>query len=458
MITKNNIHDIAIRVNNGSGILVHLTEGYFVITARHCLNDTNELKNFNSKCTYETGEVYYHKNKKDNDIALIEVTNINFVIQSTISKEINVDDKIKAYGFPYKGDQDGMPLSGKVIKWHETKSIETENPYIGSNTEDIKGIENIRGWSGSGLYKEENNRLFLIGILASLTDKEHTYKSINCVSIETILETIKFNNLGDFKSNEEINPKLALFNVYLEENEPFYIKRLEDNTFIKGLFVNNLWIFGKSGKGKTTLINRNLLFNKIDYLFCDLSPITIKSENDIFKEILTTAEDKFNCEKKENNPNIIKTITNLLNESNVIKIVIVIDEMSISDSVLFKQIADALLRLVMYYTNSGTGKDLRFVISTRTNPKELLEDFPKANDYFQYICCDNWDDYIKSLLDTLCTALNLIILGNDKDFIIDNCEKSPRILKKILKNLLVSNFPDENCLKEVVKKSLDESF
>ncbi len=140
MITKNNIHDIAIRVNNGSGILVHLTEGYFVITARHCLNDTNELKNFNSKCTYETGEVYYHKNKKDNDIALIEVTNINFVIQSTISKEINVDDKIKAYGFPYKGDQDGMPLSGKVIKWHETKSIETE---LGGQKSEKWGPRNI---------------------------------------------------------------------------------------------------------------------------------------------------------------------------------------------------------------------------------------------------------------------------------------------------------------------------
>lgn len=375
-----------------------------------------------------------------------------------ISENAMVDDEIKAYGFPSGGDNDGMPLPGKILKWHDTKSIQTELEYIGSNTNDTDVVNHLSGWSGSGLYKKDGNSLYLIGILRRLTDKDHTYQSIHCISMQTILEVMEHNGLEKFHVDEKVAPRIILFNAYDDSSEPYYLEREEDGEFIENLSVSNLWVFGKSGKGKTALINRNLLINEIDYLFCDLSPITIISDDDILEEILNTAEDKFEIKRCVDEENKIKSIVELLNRAEVKKIVIVIDEMSIEDETLLKTVASSFLRLVSHHTNIGKEKDLRFVISTREEPKTILNDISKATDYFQYICCDDWEDYLEKLFDSLCIALELNIGEKNKEYIINNSDKSPRILKKIFKNILPTKSLEDGVIKEVVKKSLEESY
>ncbi|MGB6036091.1 MAG: hypothetical protein WBG42_07470, partial [Cryomorphaceae bacterium] len=93
---------------------------------------------------------------------------------------------------------------------------------------------------------------------------------------------------------KDVNPSIVLFNNYTKRNEPFYLSRSTDNLFNKALEINNIWVFGKSGNGKTALINRNLIQNEIEYCFCDLSPVTIKTCSDVHNEILVTLEDIFN--------------------------------------------------------------------------------------------------------------------------------------------------------------------
>jgi Cdc6-like AAA superfamily ATPase len=130
----------------------------------------------------------------------------------------------------------------------------------------------------------------------------------------------------------EVNPNIVIFNNYSSINEPYYQERPEDTCFIETLKISNLWVFGKSGKGKTALINRNLIKNEREYLFCDLSPITISESKNVFDEIICSIEDKFSVVRCDKENNVIKIICKLIKSCNLKKeIVIVIDELFISD-------------------------------------------------------------------------------------------------------------------------------
>jgi hypothetical protein len=215
MITQDNIHKVSVKVNSGSGVLVIINQESFVITLIHCLSEetSNIISNYDGSVNYDIKDYFYHKNrvkdvdeKNEDDIVLVQVEypEHNLLVEIA-TNNISVNDTIQAYGFPNKGEKNGTPMSGKISTWHDSKTIETDLSYIGSNTNYVKAIGNILGWSGSGLFKKIGEKLYLIGTLKELQDKEHTYQSINCISIETILEVIEFNKLGSFDLKIIIN-------------------------------------------------------------------------------------------------------------------------------------------------------------------------------------------------------------------------------------------------------------
>ena len=255
-----------------------------------------------------------------------------------------------------------------------------------------------------------------------------------------------------------VKPKTILFNNYTLENEPYYIVRQEDKQFITSLEINNIWIFGKSGQGKTALINRNLIQEGIEYIFCDLSPITITSPNDIFERILGVIKIKFKISDipKENNKIIL--IVELLNNIKAKEIVIVIDEMSIDDSTLLNAVAESFLKLVTYYTNSNGEESLKFVISTKAKPQDIILNKAKASDYFEYICCDSWEKYLEELFINLTIALSLDISQDNKIFILKQSKSCPRVLKNILYKILRCKDTTDDSIRDNVRITLEESF
>ncbi len=220
MITQNNIHEVSVKVNGGSGVLVKINQKSFVITLIHCLSEesNNIIMNYNGSINYDIKDYFYHENRvkgvderNEDDIVLIQVEGSKHdLLVEIATNNIAKDDTVQVYGFPSHGENNGTPMSGKISKWHDTKTIETKLPYTGSNTNFVKAIENILGWSGSGLFKEIGQKLYLIGILKELQDEENPYQAINCISIETILEVIEFNKLGSFDSKKITNIDVSI--------------------------------------------------------------------------------------------------------------------------------------------------------------------------------------------------------------------------------------------------------
>lgn len=251
------------------------------------------------------------------------------------------------------------------------------------------------------------------------------------------------------------NSNVVLFNNYNEKNEAYYLNRECDNHFISYLKLSNIWLFGKSGMGKTALVNRNLIQQDIAYCFCDLSPVSIETSNDVLEEILSTLEDELEVLRQVNQANLIKQISTILCKMPKSKIVIVIDELSISSKIIAADVVNDLTRLVNHFTNKSNSDSLKFVISTIDEPSNFLTNKSKASEFFEYICCDDWTTCIDSLYDVMSHALS-IDLPNSKTSILSSCHNSPRVLKNIFRKIVLSEDKSEQAVLVLIEKTLKE--
>jgi len=253
----------------------------------------------------------------------------------------------------------------------------------------------------------------------------------------------------------DVKPKTVLFNNYSERNEPFYLERGTDTEFNESLKIKNIWVFGMSGAGKTALINRNLIQSKIEYCFCDLSPVVITKAEDVLEEILCEIEDKFDIKRRLEESNTLKKISQILCQCDSSETVIVIDELSVHDDFVLKEIADSLIKLVAHFNNSSDSDELKFVVSTIPDPKGIIQARSKACDHFNYICCESWADYSCQLFDVLCDALNLD-LKSYKTLIIEKSESSPRVLKTIFSKIIICDDTREEAIHKAINTTLEE--
>ena len=208
--------------------------------------------------------------------------------------------------------------------------------------------------------------------------------------------------------------------------------------------------------GKTALVHRNLIQQGTTYYYyCDLSPISIKASNDVLEEILSTLEDKLDISRQVNQLNLIKQISSILCGISTSKIVIVIDELSISSKIIAADVVNDLTSLVTHFTNKSDDDSLKFVISTIDEPSNFFVNKSKASEFFEYICCDNWTTSIDSLYDVISHALS-VELPDSKRHILDGCQNSPRILKNIFRKIVLSEDRSEQAVIELIEKTLNE--
>ncbi|SEH07193.1 ATP-binding protein [Candidatus Venteria ishoeyi] len=307
-------------------------------------------------------------------------------------------------------------------------------------------------------YSKENsfirlaNGNELIDLSKELGLYNEIFKITDSLKIEEIHNAIVHK---ENRITQGVKPNIVLFNNYTSKNEDFYLERYIDIEFNKSFEINNIWLFGKSGVGKTALANRNLIKNKIKYCFCDLSPITISKAEDVLDDILCTVEEDFDSERNLEESNILKQISQILYKSKFNKIVILIDEISVKDDEVLKDIANKLIQLVTYCTKYSNQDGLKFIVSTISNPQNIIQNKSKASDYFQYVCCDMWNEYLFQLFDVLCKALNLE-LEKSKSLIIENSENSPRVLKTIFRKILTSKDCSSKSIDKAIKLTLEE--
>ncbi|MGL5706312.1 MAG: AAA family ATPase [Tannerellaceae bacterium] len=250
----------------------------------------------------------------------------------------------------------------------------------------------------------------------------------------------------------------VLFNNYSKDVDEFYLVRDIDSTFLANFKSANLWIYGSSGIGKTALINRNLIKNSVEYIYCDFSPIDISCSDDILNEIISNIIEKYNLEFPGQSSNLIKDVSNLLSAIKINNIVIVIDELSIRDSMMLRNITEQLIRLINFHCNKSGQNQIRFIASTINKPIFDESYAGKLLEHFEIIEVTNWNDDLKDLLILLENHLDITTNDSIKSIILTNSKSSPRLLKKILRKLHTLGTINERNVEDISVTVANEHF
>lgn len=254
----------SVQVNGGSGVLFQpMTEEYtYILTAKHNLYDGLVEKSI-SDIKY----ILYGENEAKNILEKYEHLTLDIAILKIKKREIES---------PYKEFK--QPNDGDIFKFYgypENRRKETEKiKYFNLNVGDIDGFDitasnqeyfpqnDIDGCSGGGVFKQDGDNFYLVGI-------EH---SMDAQSEEEVKNNIRLKYIN-----------INAFDDIIEQNstklEPLYPPYMSDFN----LLIDNIFLLTGMDEYEKRLIQDRLKIIA-QQLSKDIKPINIRSKFD--KELL----------------------------------------------------------------------------------------------------------------------------------------------------------------------------
>jgi uncharacterized protein (TIGR02391 family) len=319
-----------------------------------------------------------------------------------------------------------------------TKALSPNNPLIKINklnddTEknEQKGVMYL----SQGIYTAFRNPLNH-SIHTKISEKE-------CMRQLTIIDMIYDYITRDIQIENKISK--ALFDLVTNENKDFYFTRNDyDEKINNSLSVDNVWIYGESGLGKTnsaiyhTLV-KNYQFSFTVY-FSDLQDYNIET---IIQNIFESLYSKVSSEKIDLLKNIDsnkskdrKELQKLLDliVSNFVKTILIFDDIPNLNDNEFK---DFYLFLLFLFKSSS--KTPKLIITSIVNPivkLDLLNDIEKeklCDEILKFIEFQTWNDSeIIGLKTHIENSIGRSILTDEEAK--NNSNGKPRKLKKLMKD------------------------
>lgn len=219
----------SVRIDCGSGVLFQpMNECYtYILTAKHNLYNKSEAKSINDMKYIRYGEVesksilekYEHSTL---DIAILKIEKIDFESPYKEFEQPNNRDIFKFYGYPKnrRGETE-------KIKYFDLKVGDIEGFKITASNQEYFPQKDIDGCSGGGVFKQDGNNFYLVGI-------EHRMDAKSKEEVENNIR-LKYININAF---DEI---VAQYEDKLAPLYPPYMSNfnlLIDNIFLlTGLMV-----------------------------------------------------------------------------------------------------------------------------------------------------------------------------------------------------------------------------
>jgi len=301
----------------------------------------------------------------------------------------------------------------------------------------VKGICDFAD-GNKGENKKQNQTIAVdsaLSLCSELFNSSHAFKTLGLNPVSE-----KESHICDVKHEDADK---VLFEVYNEDNETYYLTRSEDENFSNVLGQYCIWIHGISGCGKTNLISRNLIVNKVEYIPISLASCIGLEVLDLFKEMLYDLENRLNNEQhtKDNmtfsivSRNILSLLENKCKDKNTI---IFVEEIPISDSQEYEQFVTHFFSLLISKKLKQGLNNVKFVLSSIKNPTIHIQQYQlKIHQQVKFIEIYNWEkEDIEKLIELISKSLNIELKPNFKSKLILTSNHSPRFIKKFFRNIL----------------------
>jgi len=181
-------------VKQGSGVIVHSNDKFYVLTAYHCIDD-----NIIGNIVIERQKNYKSEFEKINIISKVEFDETNDWILFEVdyfdeelkkiktAKNFITDEKVKFYGYQNIVDNEHRNWDAKVLdSMPSAFKITLLDKTFQQAGEDAISI--AEGLSGSGVYIIKDGIAYLIGVLCSIKSDKGLNDDIDCCLITNLIK------------------------------------------------------------------------------------------------------------------------------------------------------------------------------------------------------------------------------------------------------------------------------
>ena len=259
------------------------------------------------------------------------------------------------------------------------------------------------------------------------------------------------------------NINQVLFDRYDKAKEEYYLNREIDHNISSNLKIYSLWVFGKSGRGKSNIILRNIIKGDLNYILVSLGNCTGLSIDDFFKEIFIELSEKLEPDVKTlgniNFQQSIKDITSLLERHFKNKeVYIIIDEIPLGNDGNCKVFTEKICSLFISNSMHSDCTQIKYVLSSIYSPITHISEFnQKIYEMVKFIEIKDWEEHnCSDLVNLIEEKLEMKIEIEVKKEIISSSDGSPRFIKKVFKNSIALGGLQIENYKSVISETIRE--
>lgn len=415
-------------INGGSGVIFQpMTEEYtYVLTAKHTLYDDPEtMKNPIEKNIIKAIDIaikFIEKYEHDElDIAILKINKIDIETPLKEFEGVLKDERYELYGYPGYKQTESANIEEQIENF-EVSISRTSGNVITLNNPKFATINEIKGVSGGGVFREDGELIYLVAIEYEMNAKEGseaTHKRIDAISIEAFDEIIEDNSdelarlcppfMNDFS--------LLLENIFLLNGMEEYEKRLVQDRLkkiannlsnkLKPINIKNKFKLLESNHTENDYSNNELWSMYLEFMvisvFIDLhSPIDTLAIEDIHKKrkFLFIKSNNWKYDKEKI---LISNFSSLDKEGTVI-VCCDGDRTPTSCIINNKTLIDIGNGIMREDFNISQGisphKDLKFK-HIHSIQKQMIDDLDNGNEVFNDANADNIEGIIKNEIDKI---------------------------------------------------------
>jgi len=219
-----NIND---SIELGTGVILYINNDFYVITVHHTIfgkdgTYSTNLKNLTIE-DYNGNVINIENIESLNTLALLKIKNINIELPKLlVLDKAYYDKKYYLRGFPeaIDGGNNSHPFNDVSCDQRTTTSIVLKINNMNDDSSGEDTIENINGLSGSGVFFEQYNKLYIVGCINELLNSSGVF---NGVKANTLIDLYKSKLLNiefdEFKTIEDITVKIKKDRIKITQEE-----------------------------------------------------------------------------------------------------------------------------------------------------------------------------------------------------------------------------------------------
>lgn len=240
MLTVKIILSIDDSIEVGTGVILQNNGGFYIITVHHTV--------FGKDAAYETKienliiEDFNGDNitllkieSLNNTLALLKIDSINFELpRLLVLDKAYYDKKYYLRGYPeaIDGGDNSHPFNDVSCDYKSTSSITLKINNMNDDSSGEDAIDNINGLSGSGVFFEQYNKLYIVGCVNELFNSTGVFNGAKANSLIDLYKSKLLNvEFDEFKTIEDISERMKKDKIKITQEELNNFKEKENVNF-----------------------------------------------------------------------------------------------------------------------------------------------------------------------------------------------------------------------------------